>query len=594
MTQTAVPAVPALERIRALRLGPLIGAGLWGTLVVVAGYLALVLKQADQPYVIDEAAFPYAAEGVLHHGAPIFYNGETRPDDLGMWHPPLYIYTLALQLKIFGSGYVSVRMYGVIAVLIAFAVVVLTVRRLAPSLPQYGYVLLAAVMLWNPLIIAGTLVPDIDGTLGIVATAALLWLAVMLMQDPPNRRVFLLAAGVWALAWSTKFTLALLLGPVVMAAPLLRPTDRIRQFVLAGASVVAGFLAFLVVFVTLAQLADFPAKAPFDYFKEGRQRTQGQSLTDRLTNHLGEGGGVFWFLTPGLFLLAALAIVLVLLNRTPDVDRLPTLLLFGTGLYFTVAYAAITGSPFGFPKYWGIAVLPLGAVIAAGSADRDIARLLRSLASGRNLAAAIALGAVALAGARWGEGRLVPVLRGGTRDVDRLSVVTLAVFAGVAVLIAAYAALTRRQTMLSAGSLALATAAVAAGVGTLAAQTSVNLTHASAPYSTRYYLGERGFDDVIDYIKEKVPADAIILSAKDIGIQSGHRYYEDAFFLPMAPADLKVALAENPSTYLVTRKKWDYSRAAYPKQFKLLPQFFTPLPDQPAQDFTVWARRSRG
>jgi len=92
-------------------------------------------------------------------------------------------------------------------------------------------------------------------------------------------------------------------------------------------------------------------------------------------------------------------------------------------------------------------------------------------------------------------------------------------------------------------------------------------------------------------LREETNKNSFIISAKDIGIQSDRRFYEDAFLLNNSPEDLRLILEKNPSTYLITRNKWDYSESVFPDQFEIFPEFFTPITKQPADDFVIWVRK---
>ncbi len=117
----------------------------------------------------------------------------------------------------------------------------------------------------------------------------------------------------------------------------------------------------------------------------------------------------------------------------------------------------------------------------------------------------------------------------------------------------------------------------------------VDLVLRSANYSTRYYFGERGLAAVIDYVERMVPPNGQIMAAKDIGLQSHRRYYEDAgLFLSMTPAKFKKFLATTPLNLIVTRNGFDYSESIFPEQFAIIAEYYTPTPIQPAEDFTVW------
>ena len=582
---------PAEQESRSFALGPLCGGGLWATGIVVAGYLVIALQQASQPYVIDEATFPYGSEGILREGAPYFYNGETRPNDLGAWHPPLYIYALAIHMLAFGSSHVSVRLFGMVMAIAAAAVIMLVARIAAPHMPQCGYAAIAALVLWNPLILSGSLVPDIDGSVGLLATALILWIAVRLILQPASRRLLLEATLIVAMAFATKLTLALLFLPLLVGAAVLSSNERARRLALVAGAGVAGFVAFLFGYWALSKAAGFPFNAPFDYFMSGLQRTQGQSgVGQKLASSLAPTGGVLYFLTPGLLIGATVGTVVTFMAPSPRVSRRSTLLLFAAGLYLILSYAMITGSPYTFPKYWGVAVLPLAVTASLILCNRQVSRDLSALKTLNRGLLVVLVAACAIIPVGWGYAHLNAALTQGSRDLTTLAIIGVAAFATCFVALIAIRPLTQRNrsTPLLSGLAAYSMIALLFGI--IGSQMTVNLVHRSADFSTRYYFGERGLASVVDYLSRETPKDSYIIGAKDIGLQSGRRFYEDAALLPQSPDDLRSLLANNPADYFVTRKKWDYSDQVYPDQFAVLPEFFTPIADQPAEDFTIWRR----
>jgi hypothetical protein len=121
---------------------------------------------------------------------------------------------------------------------------------------------------------------------------------------------------------------------------------------------------------------------------------------------------------------------------------------------------------------------------------------------------------------------------------------------------------------------------------------SDSLVERSAEYSTRYYFGERGLADTIDYVRQAVGVDGQILAAKDIGLQSDRRFYEDSqAFYGMSPSEFEQFLEATPLDMVVTRDKYDYSAAVFPEQFKIIAEHFVLAPVQPADDFKIWIRR---
>jgi len=582
-------------RRRSLAVGPLRGYGLWLSVLVVVTYLVIALQQATQPYTIDEATFPYGAEGILKHGAPYFYNGETRPMDLGLWHPPLYIYSLAVHMMAFGSSHVSVRLFGILAVLVAFVVGLLTLRKIAPEACQAVYVAFAALLLLNPLVLSSALVPDIDGTVGICAVMLLLWLAMRLIAETPSRNLLVATIAVWALTVSAKFTLALLFIPLLLAAALLSRSTRITKVGIVVAGIITGSTVFVAGWFALSRLAGFPARAPVDYFISGMQRTSSSSGALRsVMVHLQPSTGVLFWIGPGLLAIALVSSVLSLAGRLPFVRKSSLAFLFVTGVYLIVAYAAITGSPFGFPKYW-IAAIPALALVGSLPVEqvwRAFGPLVKTANDRVGPWILLLTGSlVFLAPLSIAYVYLSNTMRTGVRDLAGLTYVTAGAWLAYFLVLSAFCWLRVRLPLFRVLSVVGAVAIAALFFGVVSSQLALDLANRSADYSTRYYFGERGLGDTIAYLQREMPRDAYLFAAKDIGLQSGRRFFEDAAFFYQSPEALEAFLRDGPIRFLVTREKWDYSEPVFPQHFAVIGKYFAPVPNQPSPDFTVWKRK---
>src|ERR1700729_1561976 len=95
----------------------LIGVQYRLALAALLASFCLFAASAWKPLQLDNMDFPAVAKQTAITGLPVYYRGEDNPNDLGLFHPPLYIYTLALWIKLFGFGEVQVRMFGYLCAL---------------------------------------------------------------------------------------------------------------------------------------------------------------------------------------------------------------------------------------------------------------------------------------------------------------------------------------------------------------------------------------------------------------------------------------------------------------------------------------------
>src|SRR5207253_9548228 len=67
---------------------------------------------AAKPLHLDNTDFPAVAKRTAETGIPVYYQSEDNPSALGLFHPPLYIYSLAAWMRIFGASRSEERRVG--------------------------------------------------------------------------------------------------------------------------------------------------------------------------------------------------------------------------------------------------------------------------------------------------------------------------------------------------------------------------------------------------------------------------------------------------------------------------------------------------
>lgn len=582
------------DRLLAARIGPLHGGGLWGVVLVVLAFLAISIPQYGDPYVIDEAVFPYVAQGILLNGAPIFYNGETRPADIGLWHPPLYDYLLAGFVGIFGFSPYAVRAFGAVCVIAAFVVLAFAMKRLAPSLPQGGYVALAALVLLNPLVISGALVPDIDGTLGFVLVCGALWLAAYVIQEALSWRFALTVTSFAVVAASTKFTLAGFVAIIVGVAALLATRQRWRKTGVVVAAFAVGTALAIGLLALAGVLIGFDARAPFDYlFGSLGSRTPGRAgLLGALTTFsTGPGSSLVW-IGPALMVATLVAVALVLVRRPEGVNRPLVVLSAGAGFVIVFGYSYISGSPFAFPKYTPIAVPAFALAVAA------LVTLIprRDPAARRDRRNRLVAGLFAAALGVGTAGMFVIAARNERihhRTLDDLALLTVAAYVAVVLTTAVVLVVNRDSGLVDLRRVVALSAIAALVITPVMTQISVSLVTATAPYATRYYYGERGMALFLERADRIIPPGAELIAAKDIGLQLDRPFYEDAILLTDSVDEFRDEVERIRAPYFVTRELHDYSESVFPDHFDVVREYYTPILEDDDVDFVLWELKDR-
>src|SRR5207244_2230929 len=179
----AAPASPVPSAVRAsaapASVGPPAGRRwatpapwLLATLLVL--FAAAAAQSAARPYLFDEANFLFQARAIADHGIPyanMGYMGDrgriTEREQYGLWHPPLYLYMLGLNVRLFDGAEAAVRGMGV-GIMLLTALVVYALGHTVAAGAARGRacgLLAVALFLVSPLVVQSAVVVDIDGTL---------------------------------------------------------------------------------------------------------------------------------------------------------------------------------------------------------------------------------------------------------------------------------------------------------------------------------------------------------------------------------------------------------------------------------------------
>lgn len=526
----------------------------------------------SKPYIMDEMEFPSVAHAITESGKPVYYRGELMPNNVGLWHPPLYIVWYAAWFKLFGSSVESARIFGLFnACLTLIVISVFTWRRRRDLGSESGPMLQAAALLialliaaTSPLFVQGSLLPDIDTQ--ILSLVIITFLLLIFEIRRRNASKFLYWAvfilGLILLIYA-KLTTILLILPTLIAYELVeslggRPIFRfkikwaqgeggalsgyhrlivlissgwrgapLRLLCVIGAFIVA-LAAFFVSWFAISRIWGVNYQSPFVYLSQSTNNPLNFSGSTNVLSVLSvvladirphSAYAVQWIGVPALLL------VFVLITRdfrftSHGILRCServALLTFFLALLFT--YLVLRPAPFVFPKYWP----PLIPVLAVLTVD-----LLLSLKGKRQPWLALGLigvGAMIYQVYAW----INPVTAG--RDFI-LAIYTewpkeplvyawqIVPLVAVLVLAGVVAFFTRRS---------LRTAfAVASVTVTLGWQVNVISQQMQAPYSTTYMYGEQSIRHVVDHLRQTLPDGAIVIAPKDVGymLQDRWRYIE--------------------------------------------------------------------
>ena len=374
-------------------------------LVVSLGFYATnVVHYEKLPLRVEEAVWPPMARAVHDRGVPSVpakedhrirltpeHEVDTGPLS-GLWHPPLYVYSLGASMVILGTdAAASLRLVGVVGLLACCALFFLIARELFGGRWFLVGSVASALLLVHPYAVQGSMFLDIDTTIYAPLFLLFVWLLVRFDRRPPpeSRLVGALAVAFALVLWA-KLPTAFVLVPVAGLYWILRHGARRGAtravLVFVGGAVL--FLATYWLYVT-ATGQSFSYMFDFTLFRKGGHFVWKQGVS-ALKDSL--NWQVEWF-SPALLLMVgaygAYRARRWLRTRVAE----PLDFVWGLGLAIWLAYAVIApngGGPYqakyAFPAIPLLIFAITGWVLGRGAPRLDL----------RSLGLAVAVGALAV------------------------------------------------------------------------------------------------------------------------------------------------------------------------------------------------------
>ncbi len=494
-------------------------------LVSIALFFTFSASVASRPLCLDAIDFAVAAEQTAITGIPLCYRGEARPVDSGLFHPPLYMYSLAAWYRVFGEGPAQIRMFGAFCALLQGLVVLGILRTLfgreaAGRWAPWFWPL----FLLNPYTLQTAAIADIDSTIygpllsgAVLAVLRLSWRDGEWRDDAPQCWEWAMVVLMLMGSLAAKLTTVWLTYPFVFL--LLGARFGWRRAMAATAAITAasvGIFALGYQVYGLASGLDSTYSYSFTWMSFTQRGTSAaKGLAARWDDVVRNSSNMWPFmvawtgLTPWAAAVCACGGSAYGAWRWRDRRRLHFAMVLALALACTVGYCAKLGTfgqaPFKYVfVYWGV-------VCAAALVwlDGDAIRRLRPGA----VAAAAAIGFAA--GAIYSSRLLHDQLMfKGFHGPHRWAAVA------PAVLMLAGAALMRwrpRAALAAAGGLAL--------YGGIQFGSAVHQERVS--YSTTYEYGQRGFEETVAFLVSNTTPDDYLVSMKDIAFAAKRRYVEN-------------------------------------------------------------------
>jgi hypothetical protein len=524
---------------------------------------------------MDEMEFPAVAQAIKETGLPNYYRGETNSSNQGLWHPPLYILTLAVWQVIFGSSVLSNRAFGLFNACLSLVLIgIFIVRRwnwigiswrqnlaiLPPLLIGLGVAATA------PLFIQGAILPDIDTQILPLLITAFFLLLFELRRQQVSEWIYW---GIFVLALTVQFfaklTTPVLLIPAFMVFELVRGLtnarlglrirsgsrrsvknvpqrlagkyrllitfnrDGIRGLALMFFPVLAAIASLLLmatIWFVMAWAWGVSFRMPFIYLTQSSNNpaSLGSSTLEILLvmiRSMPEHFRYFvqWIGYPVL-LLFILMIVREFLHPTDGFLRVyERTALYTFLVLLTCMYTVLKPAPFEFPKYYP-PLIPLLAILVA-DLIATLYKIKRLFLAGTILLIEVVLYIIYI-----GSSSIL-------RDQDFIYQIYYTwpqshlfwnwMFGPllITLLINAIIWLCTKRNI----GMPLLIAALAV---TLGWQITTSARQMMVVYSTSYLYGEQPFDRTVAYLRAHLPADTIVIAPKDVGflLEDRWRYIE--------------------------------------------------------------------
>lgn len=552
----------------------------------VALFVILVISQSNKKFVLDEIDFPAVATTISKTGLPYEYRGEEEKLALGLWHPPLYAYSLGAFVKAFGSNENTVRAFGMCCTLISAILCILIYKVLFQvtwrSINKFIAIFLPLFLL-HPYTIANTTLPDIDST--VLPVTILIFIYGLIRSSLPSNKnepinwslkktIFmslLFALNLWA-----KLTTPLVLIPFLSLILYVRGLNLLKSLIVGVSVAFLGSAVFLITYGLYCYLLTLPFDYTFKFLVSSftKNAASGGAMSERfagIINHLTNTKYfVNWLGLPFIFTLT-LTCGSLFFQKTISKNETVLLVLAGLGFFVTVFYLSLTGAFGGFFKY-PYATFPILILVTAHYIYTSLFTK-RFNSSGikisyQNVATEvkhdkiISLLAITLA---------LPLLYYElviVKDIiifksNPVSFLCISIIMGFALLISLYTARSERNLLIAYGIAILFAV-------TVVTQFAVSRSQSVALYPTKYHYGQLGLDEAIWYLKSKLAPNEPIWSMKDIGYYANNKYIENygSIFKSQTQIenDLEIIIKNKGIRYLVLTTGIGQDRVdAYPE-----------------------------
>lgn len=336
-------------------------------IIILIVHSIFVILSMNQPFHGDEVAFPECAKGVLENGKPILDFSAFRPNFQCLWHPPLYIYLIALSAFIFGKNIYSFRMISAIFNLLTILLVYLITKEIFKNNKNKEIIALVASFIYafNPLTIQSSIIMDIDGGLLNFFTMLFIYLFIK------NKKFYWLIFSLLFIFWSKETGPVLLFASIFLFYISQKEWKNVIKFI--GVFLIS-FLLYLATFFVYTNILGLDFSKPFVFNMSSNVGTFNLIRNSEFYVYLLKSAwslkSFFYFAVPFfiiLFIFNSIRFYRGILKKKRIEQDEKSLYLLNIFSFVSIIFFTLLGlTAWGFPKYH-ITVLPSMAIFIAGT-----------------------------------------------------------------------------------------------------------------------------------------------------------------------------------------------------------------------------------
>lgn len=507
--------------------------------IIIGLFLIMVASQSQSKFLLDEIDFPAVAKATSESGRPVYYRGEENKQHIGIYHPTLYINTLAAYIRIWGYSENNIRAFGAICTLITALLIVLISRQIISdkNILEFTENIFLFVFLIHPYTIANTTLPDIDTTVLPITMLCFIYFLLKSLKNNKfsleNFKTVVILGLLFALNLWAKITTPLILIPFLAVFLKINHNSILKSVLLSLKVFIIGLVFFLITYFIYCKIVDLPFSYTFEFlyasFFKGTSGNIG--LISKILENISYGRTLLNWILPEFIFIFIVSIIGLFRIKSSETSK--TMALFAlVSIIVTLFYVALIAPFGGFFKY----PFPVFSLIC----------LIISFFIANNIKNKISKKVILVFLCILGFSFLLNKSRGlfgisGSFNIVTLNYIYLLLVAGSVFFYIIKKLLISKTLFLVFFTFILG------------ALLSMSYDQAKSQFSTKYLFGQTGINETVEYLKANTDDNEVIWSMKDIGYYVNNRYIENYGFLydPKGENNLKELLSSNKLKYYI-------------------------------------------